>query len=89
MKNDSQKDQFYFEGKYFSNQEDMFEYVKEWQKMPIDQETADRILDRLKKDIRMNVFLRGNGFDNAGFSNYVERIFLCSMNELNKMEDEK
>lgn len=78
----SEKDQFYFQGKYFDNSEDMFEYAKEWLKISLDQETAERQLNSLKKDIIMNIFLRGIEFNNREFNAYIERIFQFSMKEL-------
>jgi len=83
-----EKGQFYFQGSWFDSSEEMFEYVDKWQHFPLDQETAERILDRLKKDIVMNVFMTGQPFTNAKFSEYVERIFEFSMIELHSQKNE-
>lgn len=78
------KNQFYFQGKWFDSSDEMFKYVNEWQKFSTDQETAERILDSLKKDIILNVFLRGKAFTNAEFSEFVEMIFQYTMRSLNE-----
>lgn len=74
---------FYFQGKWFDSSEEMFEYAREWRSFPLEQECAERIVDTLKKDIIMNVFLMGAKFNNNEFSNYVENIFQYSMKLLN------
>ena len=85
--NESNKDQYYFQGKYFDDSDQMFEYAKNWQNQNLDQETAERQLKALSKDIIMNVFLRGIKFKNNEFNAYLERIFQFAMNELNREQD--
>ena len=80
------KNQFYFQGKMFDDSEEMFKYSEDWKTIPLDQETAERILDRLKKEILMNVFLIGKPMNNLDFSAYVERIFEFSMKNLTASE---
>jgi ADP-glucose pyrophosphorylase len=80
----SQKDQFYFQGKYFDNSEDMFAYSTEWLKLSLDEETADRQMNILNKYIIMNIFLRGIKFNNHEFNEYLDRIFEFAINEFPK-----
>lgn len=82
------KDQFYFQGKYFDNEEDFWLWTKEWSFLTLDQETAERQLNMLKKDIIMNIGLRGKKFKNDEFREYVEKIFQFSMNELSRLQNE-
>lgn len=70
------KNQFFFQGKWFHNQEDMFAYVKEWQNLTLDQETAERILKDFSKEMMMNIFLRGVEFTNLEFTSFLSDLFL-------------
>ncbi len=81
------KDQFYFQGKYFDNQEDFWKYVNEWGLLALNQETAERQMDTLKKEIIMNIFLRGIELKNIDFRNYVNKIFEFAMIQLDHAED--
>ena len=78
------KNQFYFQGKWFDDSEAMFKYAEEWKSFPLDEETAKRIVDRLKNEIVMNVFLIGKPMSNIEFSAYVEKIFEFSMKNLTR-----
>lgn len=81
MKEDSE---FYFSGKTFNDQEEFFKWVEEWGLKELDQESAERQLDVLKKDIIMNIFLRGKKFTNNEFRQYVNRIFEIAIIEMDK-----
>lgn len=78
------KDQFYFQGKNFDDFDEMINYAEDWKALPLDQETAERILDRLKKEIVTNVFLIGKPMNNLEFSAYVEMIFEFSIRNLTR-----
>lgn len=78
------KKNFYFQGKWFETDDEMFSYIQEWKKMSLDEETAERTLQRLKNDIWMNIFLRGNQYTNEEFSLYVEKIFNFAIQEMQK-----
>jgi len=84
MKMTEEKNTFYFQGKYFDNEEDFWNYSKEWRFLPLDQETADRNLNTLKKEIIMNIFLRGIEMDNMQFSALLNRIFEFVINDLDR-----
>jgi len=79
---------FYFQGKYFDTDEEMFDYAIKWNYEQLTEETADRIAYILSQDIIRNVFARGNGFDNSGFTSYIDRIFEFSMKTLAEYEKE-
>lgn len=82
---------YYFQGLWFDTLEEMVEYVKEWNNLPLDQQTAERVGDRIKKDIVMNVFLNGPRFKNYEFSLYMEKVFLYShklLHEYSGVENE-
>ena len=79
-----EKQNFYFQGKYFETSEEMFEYANKWSDFPLDEEMAEKILNGLTKDIVMNVFLHGQPFSNDEFIKYVQRIFEFSMRTLNE-----
>lgn len=66
---------FYSEGKFFDTFEEVLEYSKKWNDFDLDTLTADRHLDRLKKDITMNIFMRGIKFTNSEFIKYINSIF--------------
>lgn len=84
MKMTEEKNTFYFQGKYFDNEEDFWNYSKKWRFLPLDQETADRNLNTLKKEIIMNIFLRGIEMDNMQFSALLNRIFEFVINDLDR-----
>jgi|KBSMisStandDraft_5_1062788.scaffolds.fasta_scaffold59597_8 hypothetical protein len=75
---------FYFQGKWFDTSEELFDYSRRWNDFHLNQETAERLLDRLKKDIVLNVFLHGKSFTNSEFSEYLNRIFNFSILEMDK-----
>lgn len=79
-----EKDQFYFEGRFFDNEQEFWNYTKKWGILSLDQETADRHLNIIKKDIIMNIFLRGIEFTNQEFVSYINKIFEFSINNLPK-----
>jgi hypothetical protein len=82
----TEKNQFYSEGKYFDKEEDFWAYVKEWPTFTLDQETAERHLDTLKKEILTNIFLSGIKFNNIEFREYVNQIFEFAIKELHLKE---
>ena len=69
------KDQFYYQGKYFEKQEDFWAYVKEWQTLALDQETAERLTETFKRDIVMNTLLTTETITNIEFSNLLGDTF--------------
>lgn len=83
------KDQFYFQGKFFDNQDDFWKYVKEWQTCDLDRISAERILDLLKRDIIMNIGLRELKITNSEFNDFVEKIFLFAMNQMDSITPPK
>ena len=80
------KDNFYSQGKYFDNQEEFWKYVNEWGSIELNQETAYRQLDNLKKEIVMNIFLREIIFTNQEFVEYLSNIFNYAMNLISSNE---
>lgn len=76
------KDQFYFQGKYFDNEAEFLKYAHDWLKFPLDQKTADRQINTLKKEIIMNIFLNGIKFNNEEFQQYINKIFEFAVNQL-------
>lgn len=79
---------FYFQGKYFETDQEMFDYAIKWNYEQLTEETAERILSTLSRDIVMNIFLRGLEFDNSGFTSYIDRIFEFSMKTLMEFKKE-
>ena len=82
---DCKCDNFFFEGQWFSSAEKMFEFAFKWNDLALDQQTAKSILDKLTKDIILNIFLRGVKFSNREFSNYIKKLFEFSIRNLPDM----
>lgn len=83
---DNEKNQFYFEGKTFVKKEEFWNYVKEWGNLPLDETTASNQLDILKKEVMMNIFLRGIKFKNWEFRKFLGEmlmVFVKVMDEIN------
>jgi len=78
------ENEFYFKGKFFKTFEEMCDHIKVWSKEPLDQLTAEKIMDTLKKDVVMNIFLRGLEFTNGEFCQYVENVFFAAIKALDE-----
>jgi hypothetical protein len=74
MEND--KNQFYFKGKYFEKEDEIWKYSKDWPFMNVDQETFFREWDQLGKDIWMNVGLRGIEMSNGALNEILKENFI-------------
>jgi hypothetical protein len=48
---------FHYIDRFFEKEEDFWAYVKEWEQLPLDEPTATLLLDRLKNDILVNLFI--------------------------------
>ncbi|CAB4133807.1 hypothetical protein UFOVP264_27 [uncultured Caudovirales phage] len=73
---------FYFQGKWFDSSEEMFSYAVEWNSFLLNRETAERILDKFKKDLLINIFMAMPSFTNREFSNKVEEVLLFAIQKL-------
>lgn len=78
------KYELYSEGKYFDNDEDFWKWIKEWQFLPLDQETADAQLNTFKNDIIMNIFLKKPvQMNNGEFRVLLNKLFEFTMKYIN------
>lgn len=78
-------DRFYSHGKFFENQEGFWEYVKQWPDLQLDQETLERMIDHLKTDILLNVFMYERKIKNCQMNSILENAFLNIIKELNQV----
>ncbi len=83
------KDKFYFEGKYFDNQDDFWKYVNEWQHLDLDEEIAERKLNFLKIELMTNIYLHIGNFKNNEFNNFIRKVFEFAIIEMDKQCQEK
>ncbi len=83
------KDNFYYKGEYFDTPEELFEYVKEWHKKYLTQETACTLLEGLKKDILLNLFLHGHQLSNQDFSIIIQEVFDFTLRKIREDNQNK
>jgi hypothetical protein len=69
------KNQFYFQGKYFDTPEEMFDYSHKWNDLPLEQESAERMLAQVNREIVMNTFLLECVFTNGEFREFTNNLF--------------
>ena len=86
MKNE---DQFYFQGKTFSKEQDFWAYVKEWGDLSLNEETASNQLDIFKKEVMLNLFLRGIKFKNWEFRKFLGEMLIVLVQEMDKTQENK
>jgi len=82
-----EKNNFYFQGKMFEKEEDFWKWVKEWKNLPLDEETAERILSILNKEIIANMFLLGIKFTNSEFNSFVEKLFKITFSDFHNIRE--
>lgn len=75
-------DQFYFQGKYFDNQNEFWKYVREWNEMQTNQETIDRLMNKLKKDIQLNIGFYDIKITNSQLNVIIEHGFVMMMKKI-------
>jgi len=86
----NEENKFYFQGKYFENQEDFWEYVNKWPKEKLDLDTAKRLFMGLQKDVCMNLLLfEEHNFTNAEFSKMMHETFLSIIEKIFKSRYKK
>lgn len=78
------KNNFYFQGKFFEDEEAFWQYVQKWGGMPLDQETADRLLNQLKKDILLNIFMFEREYTNNEFQKLLGKVFEDTLFEMGR-----
>ena len=71
----TEKENFYFQGKYFETSNELFEYANDWQNKTLNQATAERFFKRFSQDCIMNIFFVGIELTNIEFSEIIERLF--------------
>jgi len=84
-----ERNEYYFKGKRFATINALIEYAAEWGQLPLDEETADNELDRIKRDIVMNIFLLGREFNNYDFNTICNDIFYYAIDRIAEYEKEK
>ena len=79
------KDQFYFQGKYFDNENEFWAYVKEWPNLNLDPVTMYRLFDTFKEDCVINFFLMSEkSIKNGEMNKILEETFMFFMKKINK-----
>lgn len=78
--------QFYFQGKVFETFAEMIKYTQEWGNTRLNQETATRLLQALKDDILINVFMYPECFTNQQFNNCLNEIFSFAIFKIRNLE---
>lgn len=76
------KAKYFYQGKFFDSEEDFLKWEKEWKSLNLDEETAERQLFLLIRDILFNLKIRGLQMTNGEFNSYLNRIFEFSMADL-------
>lgn len=77
------KNNFYYKGRFFEDENDFFEYVKKWPETILSEESLDEMLSLLKKDILGNLQF-GLEIKNGDMNNLLEKTFFEAMQLRNK-----
>ncbi len=77
-------DKFYFQGKFFDNEDEFWEYVNQWPHLMSDSETIDRLMNSLKKQVQMNIGMYNIQIPNGQMNIIIEQAFLMMMKEIMK-----
>lgn len=87
MQNEKEK-KFYYQGKYFSKEEDFLSYVEEFTFRDMDEESFNSLFDMLKKDLWMNI--HESKISNEALKGILEEGFIYLMSKFfGKNETEK
>jgi hypothetical protein len=78
------KGYYYFQCKFFEEQEDFWKYVKEWPHQEMNQETCERLLKTFSKNIVMNIFLFDRGIKNGRMMEILEKLTMEFCKEITK-----
>lgn len=77
------KNNFYYKGRFFEDENDFFEYVKRWPETILSEESLDEMLSLLKKDILVNL-QHGLEIKNGDMNTLLEKTFFEAMQLRNK-----
>lgn len=84
------KDQFYFQGKWLDSYEEFIDYASKWSNLPLDEESANRTLESIKKTIIFNVRIYDIKLTNGEFAllfdNAVMKVLQKIVNETYERE---
>jgi len=79
------KDKFYFQGKFFDDKKEFWEYVDQWPEIELNQEILDEMMNSLKKEIMKNVFMYDRKITNGQMNSILENVFINIIKELNQL----
>jgi hypothetical protein len=88
MTKDIEKKRFFFQGKYFDNEEDFFGYVTEWPLFKTDEITMNRLFENLMRDLKLNLHIREIEINNLQLLEVLNTGFLSMMKSLNGIQRE-
>ena len=77
-------DKFFVYGKFFKTEEEFWKYSDEWPEMQITEESFDWVIELLRKDIKLNLFLRIMEMKNKEMTFLLEQLFKFFIHLLNK-----
>ncbi len=78
------KDQFFFQGKYFDNEEDFWKYVLHWETLQLDAETLEILLHKFKIEIEMNIFSLNRKVTNRNMNDLLNESLLMIITEIDR-----
>lgn len=71
-----EKNSFFYQGKFFDNEQEFWDYVKDFSTRQTTAEDFESLFDMLKKDIWMNLSLRETKITNSELRDVLEETFL-------------
>lgn len=70
------KDKFYYQGKFFENENEFWDYVKYFNSRQTTVEDFNALFDLMKQDIWMNLAMRKTKINNAELRSILEDVFM-------------
>lgn len=78
----TEENKFYYQGKYFTNEDDFFAYIKEFTLKQTTEEDFNRLFEMLKKDIWLNLQMRETKVINGELRSIFEDTFYFVMQKI-------
>ncbi len=83
------KKQFYYRGKYFSNESDFWDGVREFHASPVTEESIEDLVKELMGNLKMNFLMSMPKMTNDRFKFKLEQVFIYSMQLMAQEGDKK
>jgi len=75
---------FYYEGRYFDDEEAFWKYVKNFNSLKVSRQTFDRMIDRIKEDLWANYCMQNKMKSNGEMKEILGEMLLAFVERIGK-----